>query len=309
MKKFFLFATVLCLTITCIGQVKIGNNPTVVNPAAVLELSNDPLAAPNSWKGFLPPRVDFSNAVFTNASIWGIAGAATPGTIVYNTADIFTNGFSGPGFYCWHRNAWVLIRMLVQDNIRAALTTNIVAYDAAALNSWVSVTAAEYANVLNTVSGSSRYGMPEILMSTSSTGGWAVNNTVGGNINASTLPPASYIVAWAIRTGTLNSSALGTKLKIGLTATSGYASYANPLTSTTTIGADSRLYFVLKAPFAVTPNSPGYLGVYTGVANYIGRVSGGGASEFFTVGDLPDPATPSATGALIQVIATQTRQW
>jgi hypothetical protein len=309
MKKFFLIAAVLCLTVTSIGQVKIGNNATVVNPAAVLELSNDPVAAPNTWKGFLPPQVDFSNAAFTSASTWGIAGTATPGTMIYNNAEIYTNGFSGPGFYCWHRNAWVLLRMQVQDNIRAALTTNLVAYDAAAVNSWVSVTAAEYTNVLNTVSGSSRYGMPEILMTTTATGDWANGNTVGGNINASTLPPSSFIVAWAIRTGTQNSTSVGTKLKIGVTATTGYENYANALTSTTTIGANSRVYFVLKAPYSITPASPGYLGVYTGVTSYIGRVSGGGASEFYTVGDLPNLTTPSATGTLIQVIATQTRQW
>lgn len=91
-----------------VAQVKIGYNAaTVVEPAAVLELSNNTAATASNWKGMLPPSVDFGNtAVFPDNAVWGISGTATDGALVYNTAARVTNGFTGPGLYVWRAGAW-----------------------------------------------------------------------------------------------------------------------------------------------------------------------------------------------------------
>ena len=46
----------------------------------------------------------------------------------------------------------------VTDQIRAQLTTNLTAYNNAAVNDWVKVTSTEYANVANNVPGASKKG-------------------------------------------------------------------------------------------------------------------------------------------------------
>ena len=87
-------------------QVKIGYNPAVVNPSAVLELSNNTSAAPSTWTYFMPPQVDFTNPAFTSSAVWGIAGSPTRGAMVYNIGETYSNGFSGPGPYFWEGNQW-----------------------------------------------------------------------------------------------------------------------------------------------------------------------------------------------------------
>ena len=103
LKKILLIAFLLPI-FTAGAQVKIGYDPTNVNPSAILELGNNPAAAPSTWKAFVPTVIDFSNAVFTSSSVWGIAGSPTPGAIVYNSSENYSNGFAGAGLYCWQRN-------------------------------------------------------------------------------------------------------------------------------------------------------------------------------------------------------------
>src|SRR5450432_1483284 len=105
--------TILFISAACLSaaQVKIGYNPGVVNSGAVLELSNDTAAAPANWRSFIPPKVDFTKAVFTSIYTWGIAGTPVAGAIVYNIGESYTNGFSGPGLYCWHRNSWAPVNI------------------------------------------------------------------------------------------------------------------------------------------------------------------------------------------------------
>ncbi len=108
MKHTFLLLALTGIACTTSAQVKIGHNAsTPPNPAAVLELSNDLTAAPNQWKAVLLPRVDFTNAAFTNNTTWGIAGMPTDGLMVYNTGNRTTGDFEGAGVYVWTNGAWV----------------------------------------------------------------------------------------------------------------------------------------------------------------------------------------------------------
>jgi hypothetical protein len=294
----------------CYSQVKIGYNSSTVNPAAVLELSNNLAAAPSSWKSFLPPQVNFSDPVFSSNYVWGINGNPTAGAIVYNVSESFSNGFSGPGLYCWQRNSWAPFNIMVTDRIRMSLSSSKAAYDAAATNSWVNVTVGEYNNLIAVVSGASKYATPEIYMNTSSSGGWSPDYTVGGNANSSKVPASNYIIAWSVRTGNGISSSLGSKLKVSATQTSGYTDYGNPLPSIGNIAANTRVYFVLKTPNTITPPAPSYTALYNSQTFFLGNnVFPSSGPEYYTSGDGSTLSLSFTSDSYSQVISTQTRQW
>jgi hypothetical protein len=301
------FVLIVCL---CSAQVKIGFNATTVNPSAVLELSNNANAAPSTWKCFFTAQVDFTNAIFTSSTVWGIAGTATTGAVVYNIGENYLNGFSGPGLYCWQRNVWAPVSILVPDKIRLALSTSRSSYDAASVNSWVNVTAAEYANLLTAVSGAGRYGMSEPYMTTSSSGGWSPDFTIGGNNNGVKVPASNYIIAWSVRTGNGNSSSLSSKLKVSASQTSGYADYGSPLPDIGNIGVNTRVFFVLKLPFQLTPASPSYTAVYNAITFFLGNntFSTSGPEQYGS-GDTPNLTLTFPSDSYSQVIATPLRQW
>ncbi|UUV22322.1 SlyX family protein [Paenimyroides aestuarii] len=78
-----------------VTQQKIGNNPTIINPSAVIEVES-------ANKGFLAPRVALTN---TNnfSPITGLAAAdqhTANSLLVYNTA---TAGDVTPGYYYWQK--------------------------------------------------------------------------------------------------------------------------------------------------------------------------------------------------------------
>lgn len=76
------------------SQVKIGSNPTVVNPNAVLEIES-------SNKGFLLPRLNLTSTTATSPLT-----AFVEGMLVYNTA---TTGDVTPGLYYSDGSKWVKI--------------------------------------------------------------------------------------------------------------------------------------------------------------------------------------------------------
>jgi hypothetical protein len=106
MKKIRLF--LLLVTTIIFGakaQVKIGNNPTTINAGSVLELES-------TNKGLLLTRVSL-----TSTTIWGLAGVAANGMMVYNTNASITQGNSayptikgGKGMYYWDGTGWVSMK-------------------------------------------------------------------------------------------------------------------------------------------------------------------------------------------------------
>jgi hypothetical protein len=295
----------------CSAQVKIGANPVTVNPAAVLELSNDTTAAPSTWKGFIPAYVNFSNPVFTASSVWGISGTATQGTIVFNTADIYSNGFSGPGLYYWLRNRWAPLAFSLGDNIRNSLTASQVAYDTATADSWVKVTAAEYNNVLAIVSGAAKYGQPDSFMVTPTSTSWngVGSFTIGGNPNAMKIPGSSYIIAWSVRSGNEPTNAAGSQLKVSVSQATGYKAYGDRLPDIGNITGFTLYYFVLKTPSTLTPPSPCYTAIYTNYSGFLASYNSPDVSERWNNGDSPNLPGTHASNSYSQVIATQQRQW
>ncbi|RZK66518.1 MAG: hypothetical protein EOO95_05605, partial [Pedobacter sp.] len=106
-KQFVLFITLLTLATGVNAQVKIGENPTTINKASLLELEG-------TNKGLLFPRVNL-----TNTTTWSLSSGSVPvaGMMVYNIKTI-ASGFSGTtsypaiagdgtGIYYWDGNGWV----------------------------------------------------------------------------------------------------------------------------------------------------------------------------------------------------------
>jgi hypothetical protein len=106
--KLAMLGAVLCLSLVKVNaQLKIGEQPQLINKASILELeSND--------KGLLFPRVNL-----TNTTSWGLANGSTPipGMVVYNlrtklagfteTAEYPASLQDGTGLYYWDGNGWV----------------------------------------------------------------------------------------------------------------------------------------------------------------------------------------------------------
>ncbi len=293
------------------SQVKIGANPATVNPSAVLELSNNLAQAPSTWKSFIPAQVNFTNSAFTSNAVWGIAGSATEGAMVYNVGEAWSNGFAGPGIYSWQRNSWAIMQVTVRDNVRLTLNVSRAAYDAAAANTWVKVSLGEYNSLLSSVQGAARAGAPETLMAMPPADAWSTNYTVGGNAAFAKIPANNYIIAWQIRNQN-SSSSVGAKLKVSTSQTTGYSDYGPALPDIGVIPTSSRTCFVLKTPNVTTASLPSFTAVFTGTTNYfVGATLGvGRGPEGYAGGDLPSISVPAFAGEThSQVICTPLRQW
>ena len=199
----------------------------------------------------------------------------------------------------------------VMDNVRIALSTSLTAYDYAADNSWVSVTQAEYNNLLTTVTASGKYGSSESYMLTTPNNGWAAGYMVGGNPNPAKVPAGNYIIAWSVKTGVLASSALNSKLKVSASQTSGYVDYGSTLPDIGNIPAYTRVFFVLKKPVVITPASPSFTAVYNVTSAFLGSTSGAGyGPEYFQGSDVSFFNSGNyGSDAYSQVICTAVRQW
>ncbi|MCX2575944.1 hypothetical protein, partial [Pedobacter sandarakinus] len=106
-QKFVLILLFTAFAYLANAQVKIGQNPSEINKASILELES-------SDKGLLFPRVSL-----VNTTTWGLAASSNPATgmMVYNIKTIAA-GFSGStnypaisgdgtGIYYWDGNGWV----------------------------------------------------------------------------------------------------------------------------------------------------------------------------------------------------------
>ncbi len=100
MKKYlFLFAVLV--NVSAVAQVKIGDNPTVINGGSLLEMES-------SNKGVLFPRVDLYRTWE-----WGLAGIPEQGMVVYNKSAFLTSSDFAPalpgniGLYYWDGTRWV----------------------------------------------------------------------------------------------------------------------------------------------------------------------------------------------------------
>ena len=110
--KFYFLACVLLIQFAAAkAQMKIGNNPTTINSASLLELET-------TNQGFVLPRVSITDV---SAAAPLPAGLLT-GTVVYNT-NAGTTGGSGVGIYIWDGTQWVILSTGTSVNSSAWLLT------------------------------------------------------------------------------------------------------------------------------------------------------------------------------------------
>src|SRR6478735_175274 len=83
--------------ITVNAQVKIGDNPTQINGASLLELES-------GNKGFVLPRVSLTDV----SSSAPLAARALTGTVVFNT-NASALGGNGVGLYVWSGAVWTSV--------------------------------------------------------------------------------------------------------------------------------------------------------------------------------------------------------
>ncbi len=86
------FALIFSFSVTCISQVKVGNNATIINPNAIFEIES-------SDKGFLLPRL----ALRATTSPYPLT-AFVAGMLVYDTATV---GDVTPGLYYCDGTKWI----------------------------------------------------------------------------------------------------------------------------------------------------------------------------------------------------------
>jgi hypothetical protein len=196
--------------------------------------------------------------------------------------------------------------MVTGDKILAALSTNASAYNAAASNTLVEISLAEYNNILATVTGASKRGYVGNISATmtafGTTGG--TNNSSPGTVNV--LTANSYIAAVAYQ---IYSATTG---HIQVTAAASAGGAVTCLTSVTTPiswPAYTTKYFAVKQPtthsgsntFVGHINSSGTLYSCYPITT-VGCVYGSN-----TCGVASTNAHPYAIG--FQVIATTTKSW
>ncbi|MCF0054856.1 hypothetical protein [Dyadobacter sp. CY356] len=92
------------------AQVKIGNNPTVINAGSALEIES-------ATKALLMPRISL-----TNTTTWGLDGTSAAGMHVFNTNMSITSSnttyptlVSKIGEYYWDGTGWVALAPLVKS--------------------------------------------------------------------------------------------------------------------------------------------------------------------------------------------------
>jgi hypothetical protein len=91
------------------AQVKVGDNPGVINAGSVLELES-------TDKGLLMPRVSL-----TNTTTWGLAGTPTAGMHVFNintgitsTNPAYPSAINKIGEYYWDGTGWLALFVTAQ---------------------------------------------------------------------------------------------------------------------------------------------------------------------------------------------------
>src|SRR6478752_4880746 len=93
--QFSILACILLIQLAAKAQMKIGDNPTTINSASLLELET-------TNKGLVFPRVSLDNV----ASPFPLPDGLLTGTVVFNTNVTTTNG-NGPGLYVWNGSVWM----------------------------------------------------------------------------------------------------------------------------------------------------------------------------------------------------------
>lgn len=243
----------------------------------------------------------------------GITMTRTPGTYAISGGNVvYTFGGTHSGNRGSERfNLPEGCTVYLGDAIRGALAvagcTSCAAYDAAADDTWVRVTAAEYANTASTtymISATST-GAANANIASPTSYGWPANTTVGPAPTSTAAPWAvtlsnRYIVAYKT---IFNGSNTDAQLKVGSSVSNGFVNYGS-----STNMSNGLNHFVLKKPTTLTGTTP-FLGLYTGSGTASMGVGTVVSPVWNASGNVGTLGSSSSGEPAIQVISTSAKQW
>ena len=193
------------------------------------------------------------------------------------------------------------------DNLRLALNaagcTSCGAYDAAANDTWIPITAAEYAQIDNYMTVNLA-AANEATMNTaySPFGSNLALVTTSGHAS---LPANNYVVGFScvIASGT----STGSYLKYSTAQQTGF-NMSGPNLSITMPGASGRVYNILKRPsFVVNSSSASYVAMYIGNGPNLGYITGG--TTYWNADASTINGTTGGYTLQFQVKGTATKKW
>lgn len=191
----------------------------------------------------------------------------------------------------------------LRDALSAAGKT---AYDAATVNNFFGVSAADYGNVVAQLSSVTKYAMNDTALANTGGGGWTANFAQALPTATATVPAGTYIIGFASRT--LNANGTATPL-IGTTfppTGSSYTAIANSPSITT--GAVA--YYIRKAPTTATATTS-YVGIVLSVTATLCASAVYTGTGFYSTSGPPFTSWTSWNTTFInyQVLGTPTLQW
>jgi hypothetical protein len=197
------------------------------------------------------------------------------------------------------------------DAIRGALAqggcASCVAYDAAAVNSWIGVTSAEYIK-LALISNASKSVATDVFMAQTPANIYAANVTISQDASQVKVPASSYIYALRFKCGNVTGVAItGSKLKVASAITGTYTTVASAITTSAVTTPNTNYYFVLKRPTYQTIASSQFAAIYVVGSGTIGIVSGG--SNYTGGGDVASISSAGPYFPYFQLISTTVKQW
>ena len=197
----------------------------------------------------------------------------------------------------------------IPDSIQAQLTTNLAAYNAASVNSWVKVTSTEYANVFNNLPGVTKKGNTDTQVTTRAVASgftemqFSLSNNTG---SALTINSGEYPIGFVAETWNTTQT-----VQFGYSTAyhTGAPTYGNSVT-VTPVGA---CYYVRKAPTGIE-SAPATQTLYPslklsgGTFNLVPNTSGwyttnGGTTWLAYQGNASNGA------AKFQMLVTSTKSW
>lgn len=208
----------------------------------------------------------------------------------------------------------------ITDAKAGALSTSLAAYNAAAANTWVPITQAEYNTLFANVGGATKVGALDSIMNTAPTvGGYtAVANTLVYNsvtANHASIPANSYIYAAQVKTTTLVGSRFGFSTPVQPTITTvnpnTFTQQGSPINNTVT--GTVLQCFVFKGDGIETTVASNFSWVCNTTADNIPYGGGNGAWRSGVTTSAHAQTNSgngnAASGFYIQGLSTTTKQW
>ncbi len=178
------------------------------------------------------------------------------------------------------------------------------AYDAAAVNDWVSVTAAEYTK-LALISNASKSALTDAIISQNTTMALASNITYSQDPSQVKVPASSYIYVMQFRSGgSSNQTISGCKVKVASVITGPYTTVGGAITTSASFNTYTYYYFAMKRPTYQTIASSQFAAFYTSCN--ISTIAG---SLYYASGDVANPIYPYTNTPYFQLISTTVKQW